>query len=119
MHAETDGPGVYITAMGKKTAVHHNRVIQVVMNQGDSISDSSCYSSSILPTKLSWDVAGEDSAVLPSGVKEYHDKAIKVLNLVWSRPLVFSDSGQYSCTALNKNGANTAKLDLLVRREWL
>lgn len=111
---ESHGPDIHIKSettgeMSKK------RILKVATTQGSSGLNFLCFTNSILPTTVSWRLEG--FGTLPSGVKEHHNLT-RSSNLVWTRLLSYVDSGQYFCTASNKNGNNTEQLELLVRREY-
>ena len=51
-------------------------------------------------------------APLPSGAQETLEG--EGLQLTWTRPLDFSDSGVYECVAVNEEGESTASVDMTV-----
>ena len=56
--------------------------------------------------------------ILPSGIThQYSPSDRSSLDLVWGRGLLYTDSGWYTCNAVNSNGSSVATLELLVRGE--
>lgn len=96
-----------------------SQLLQVTAEQGEPALTFSCSSDGVPRPTLMW--RGQDGGTaLPSGVAAWNTPATGVsLNLVWSRDLLYTDSGQYLCTAKNSNGSSTARLDLFVRREYI
>ncbi len=60
-----------------------------------------------------WSAETLEGGAIPNGVTQMLQNEQR-LNILWNRPAVFSDSGLYSCSASNRNGANTARLRLTV-----
>lgn len=88
----------------------------VNIDVGSSAVNISCSTYSVLPTQLTWSSRNEDNSI-PSGISLISLGA-QVLNLVWTRPSLYTDSGEYMCTATNTRGSNTATINLLVSSEY-
>ena len=82
--------------------------------QGDAALTISCSSSGFPQPDLSW-TRTEGGEEIPSMVTPVLNG--DRLNLEWNRPLMFSDSGRYSCRGENDQGDDTAMLDLFVARK--
>lgn len=96
-----------------------NQLLEVVATQGDPPPTFTCFADGIPFTNLMWRYGGlNDDGALPSGVTQILvPTSESKINLVWSRPLEYSDSGRYHCNVNNNNGSITTILDLLVKRE--
>ena len=115
--SESHGPDLHIK-LETTGEMSKNQVLEVATTQGHSMLNFLCFSNSIRPTILSWSHEGANT--LPSGVKVHYNtmRNKPSSSLVWKRSALHNDSGRYICTASNKNGINTGRLELLVRREY-
>lgn len=86
----------------------------VAVSAGDTL-NFSCTSHSELPTNIVWKTESNAGALANEMVQHSFGKQHQYLT--WKRPALLRDSGVYSCTASNRNGAKTSHLKLNVARK--
>lgn len=89
---------------------------ELIVAHGDSAPTILCFTNTGLYSTRVWRYRGEN---LPSGITERFQTALEAqnLHLEWSRPLDFTDSGQYMCTFSNSEGEAESILDITVTRK--
>ncbi len=90
-----------------------NQLLSIIAEHGDPAPTFLCGSDSSPLPNLTWSVMGGGD--FPRGVFESRLLPDQVLR--WTRPLEYTDTGRYECTAESTTGPSTTVLDLLVRRK--
>ena len=112
---------MYKLVFGPRPHISEERTGVVVISNinidlGTSGANISCSTYSVLPTQLTWSSSFEGNSI-PSGIIPT-TLGRQVLNLIWTRPSLYADSGEYKCTATNARGSNTATVAVLVSSEY-
>lgn len=99
------------------TQMSIRNLLSVIEDDGNPSPTFSCSSDDVPLSGLTW-TKGSGSGILPREVTVATSS--NKINLEWNRDLVYTDSGQYRCTAAsNQVGTNVAILNLLVRCKFV
>ena len=87
----------------------------MVAEEGNSAPTFTCSADGSPAPILSW--GGQNGGLaLPREVSLVTNR--QNMGLAWHRPLEYTDSGSYTCNAMNSVGSSSVTLDLLVKREY-
>ena len=89
---------------------------ELTVSHGDSAPTITCLTSTNVYTNRGWQYRG---ANLPFGITERFESMTEKqrLDLQWSRPMEFTDSGQYQCTYSNAEVEAESTLNIAVTRK--
>lgn len=94
-------------------------ILQVTLDHGAPAPMISCISSRSTQTDLTW-TKDTVNGILPSGVAQSYEflPNRQHQRLVWTRNLLYSDTGRYSCTSSTRHEIDARpEMDLTVRSE--